>query len=480
MIRQFHTLVIQCVLIFVFIVMGFFSRAQQPAHFILGEEQFKGIQIYDIIQDDQLNYLFATSDGIYYFDYYKYHRIECANAKSLVVFNFVKNSQGSIYCNNLNNQVFCIKGKTCSLFYEIGLQEASSDVSLLIDKHDNIYIGTKRIIVINRNGNVLNRISVKGYLGEPLLLENNKVIYHVGNTNSLVVCINGRNNSSLLKVSTKVSFSEIVLRFFKFNGKVCAVDLKSRQLFSFDEQTYELVPLGSNEAFERGFFIRTYSTNGTLWVAGMIQGVSFLKEHILSKPNAVFFEDYFISNVFADKEGNILLGTFDKGIIVIPDMNVPDVIDTFEDDPVTSINLKSDSALYMGTSKGRLLKYEAGKIGAVSQDGKRPIEGVYTKKYSKYLIYDDGIIRFMDKGTEMSTNAVTASLKDAVIIDEQNFYLATNNGVIHYWFAGKNTWEYTWVEGLRIRTYAIDYSTAHKLIYVSSSDGVFALNLQHK
>ena len=43
--------------------------AQQPAYFILGEEQFRGIQVYDVIQDKEQNYWFATNEGIYYYDY---------------------------------------------------------------------------------------------------------------------------------------------------------------------------------------------------------------------------------------------------------------------------------------------------------------------------------------------------------------------------------------------------------------------------
>ena len=32
--------------------------AQQPAYFILGEAELKGLQIYDVIQDQHDNYLF--------------------------------------------------------------------------------------------------------------------------------------------------------------------------------------------------------------------------------------------------------------------------------------------------------------------------------------------------------------------------------------------------------------------------------------
>jgi ligand-binding sensor domain-containing protein len=62
--------------------LGSILNAQQPAYFVLGENHFKGVQIYDVIQDKQLNYWFATNEGLYIFDFYTYKKIECDEAKS--------------------------------------------------------------------------------------------------------------------------------------------------------------------------------------------------------------------------------------------------------------------------------------------------------------------------------------------------------------------------------------------------------------
>lgn len=454
-------------------------KGQQPAHFMLGEDEFKGIQIYDIIQDNDLNYWFATNDGVYYFDYYKYHRIDCQDAKSLVVFNFIKDNEGTIYCNNLNNQVFQIKNKKCSLFYEIPLEDARSDVSLIVDGQGNVLVGSKKIILINHAGKVLRKFPVSGYLGQPLLLKENKVIYHIASTDTLIVYFNHNFSKCLLWEQGKGKSATGCLRFFQFNQKTFAVDIKSRFLFEFLPTEFKLLPLGTNEAFERGVFIHTYSVNEALWITGTLHGVSYVKNNILDHSNGTFFEDYFISEVFMDAEGSILLGTFDRGVIVIPDLSIPDVINSFQDDPVTSLNLKSDSTLFMGTSKGRLLKYENNKIATISQSGERPIEGIYTTNESKYVIYDDGGIRFLDYKTGKNTTSIKFSLKDAVLVDEKNWYLATNTGVIHYQMIRDGEWEHNWIDFLRMRTYSIDYNHVYQLVYVSTSDGVFAINKQH-
>ena len=72
----------------------------------MGQSQFKGVQIYDVIQDHDLNYWFATNEGLYVYDFYKYEKINCDEDKSNSVFGFKINKEGTIFCSNLNNQIF--------------------------------------------------------------------------------------------------------------------------------------------------------------------------------------------------------------------------------------------------------------------------------------------------------------------------------------------------------------------------------------
>ena len=93
-----------------FILLSFQSvYCQQPSYFKLGEKQFEGVQIYDVIQDRQLNYWFATDQGFYKYDSYDFEKIECGDMKGLSAFGFVKNNDGDIFCYNLNHQILKIK-----------------------------------------------------------------------------------------------------------------------------------------------------------------------------------------------------------------------------------------------------------------------------------------------------------------------------------------------------------------------------------
>ena len=63
---------------------------------MLGEEQFRGTQIYDVIQDKNLNYYFSTNEGIYLYNFYNFTKLNCNKSKSTSVFNFVISKQGMV------------------------------------------------------------------------------------------------------------------------------------------------------------------------------------------------------------------------------------------------------------------------------------------------------------------------------------------------------------------------------------------------
>src|SRR5688572_30595871 len=100
-----------------------FLHAQQPSYFILGKEQFEGVQIYDVIQDHQKNYWFATDQGFYVYNSHTFEKIDCEGMKGLSAFGFVITKTGTIFCHNLNHQILKIENHHCSVFYELSEAE---------------------------------------------------------------------------------------------------------------------------------------------------------------------------------------------------------------------------------------------------------------------------------------------------------------------------------------------------------------------
>ncbi len=450
--------------------------AQQPAYFILGENQFKGVQIYDAIQDNDLNYWFATNEGLYLFNHYTYEKIECDKAKSNSIFNFVMDSKGIIYCNNLNNQVFQIKNKTCSLFYELKADETNSDISLAITTDNNVLIGAKKIIELTQQGAEINRISLRGhYLSQPYTDKNLNIIYHLAACDSVLVFSKSKISTRKLILTSGSIQKNDVLKFFRVKSTTYAIKLKAKTLYKFNTETFELSELPKNEAFERSKSIRLYSTDDLLWIAGTLPGALLLSDQLVSKKNNLFYQDYFISNIYKDREGNILLSTFDKGVLVIQDMKIPDVIRSFKDDPVTAIQYDSEFGLLLGSSKGKLMSYKNETLELINDKGNRPIERLYNNSDLPLVLFDDGHIRAYNKKNKSINNVYEASLKDAVIVSEKQFYLGTNRGIIKCNWNGGTTFDCQFLKQFTFRIYTMALNTISGNLYASTSNGLFKI-----
>jgi hypothetical protein len=446
--------------------------AQQPAYFILGEEQFRGIQIYDVIEDKDLNYLFATNEGIYYYNHNSYEKLDCEPAKSNAFFNFIINDAGTIYCHNLNNQIFRIDGRQCKLFYELRAEEGTSDIGLSMADDGNLLISAKKIIAVNKNGVPMSQINLgKSYIGPPFTLKNGGVQFHYGSADSVCIYSSGKFRQYPLN-----HHPIGVLKFFNLNNQSYALNLYSKTLYTYNQERRQLTAFPQNNLFNREHPVRIYETGNHIWAAFSLPGVSFISGPAALANPPVCYPDYFISTVYKDHEGNILLGTFDKGVLVVPDVNVPDVIHPFKDDPVTAMYSHPVKGLMLGTSKGNLYHYINRTLTPITQQGSHPIEGIYGGPGARLVIFDDGHIQ----GYEYVTGGVHLmadySLKDAAIISNNEFYLGTNLGIFKGIKNASGSYGLTLVKNLGQRIYSLEYNPQNACIYTSTASGLYLLD----
>ena len=450
------------------------TKAQQPSYFSFAEEQFRGVQIYDVIQDKNLNYWFATNEGLFYFDYYTYEKIECDKAKGNSVFNFVMSKEGTIYCHNLNNQLFEIKGKQLRLFYELLDDERSSDLSLTIASDGNLIVGAKKIIVLNKQGTKLNRYDIsRNYLGPPFTNQEGEIQFHLHSSDSIIIYSFGKISKHQLKTPTITQNS--VLKFYQIGDSHYAIDLKTKTQYRYNPQNFELTSILENPIFARSESVRIYETTNEIWVTGTLPGIAIVNNQNTSITQTIYYPNYFISDVYKDREGNILLSTFDKGILVIPDLKIPDVINSFYDDPITSLYSDSEMGLMMGSSKGKLMNYKENTLNILDDKGKRPIEILSGNKNSNIFLFDNGKIRAYNKLTKTIIDIMEASLKDVTVGLDNNFYFGTNRGIMKLSTNSKGTYTTELVASMNQRIYSLEYNLNDSCLYTSTASGFYCV-----
>lgn len=450
--------------------------AQQPSYFVLGEDLFKGIQVYDVIQDDKQNYWYATNDGIFCFNGLSFERIECWDAKSNSVFNFVRDKQGIIYCHNLNNQIFKIQNKKATLFYELNEDEGGTDVSLSIDSKGHLLVSSKQVLVIDKSGKPYKRFnSFLHYISQPFKTEDGSIFYHLSGTDSLLFYKDDHFFIKEFKTDRLKNKNINVLKFFKFNNKINVLDLTSKKSYNFNLQKLEIIELEENPIYKQSESVRIYETKKGIWVVGTKHGIIFVDKKHPQNPK-LLYTSYFISDVYEDVEGNVLLSTFDKGVLVISNINTPDVINSFLNDPVTYLYSFSKDKLILGTSKGQLLSYQNGIIQTIKNSGTRPIGIIKGNQKSPWIIFDDSYIRAYNPFSCQTIDIHEASLKAIVFISPKLFYIGTNRGVFSCKIINNTDFTVEPILNLQNRVHSMEYDSINDLIYISTANGLILLD----
>lgn len=453
---------------------------QQPAYFVLGEEQFKGLQVYDVIQDRQDNYLFSTNEGLFYYDFLHFEQIGCDLAKSNAMFNFVADQSGTIYCSNLNHQIFRIKDKECSLFYTLLPDEDSPDLSLVCTQEGELLACSKKVIRLSKAGEVVERVSTAtAAWGRPFMTPKGKIILHYPETDSILQFHEGRFSVHELSGIRARQEEGFAFHFFAVEDQVYAFEVIGKQVFAVQDSSFVLQLLPESYMMDRSQPLRLYQTGKSTWMAGSLPGVVWLQGRLERIPPVLHYAKHFISDVFQDREGNILLGTFDHGIMVIPDPAIPDVINGIADDPFTSLHIaRSSGELYLGTTRGNLLQLKDGELRPLLQDGNRPVEGIFGSNASERLIFQGGEqIMFLDPVDGKSPIGVEAALKDAVFVREDLAFLATSRGIFRCEWTSAKLPEATLLPDFEFRIHHMVIDMPGNALVASTSRGLYHIPL---
>ncbi len=439
---------------------------------MLGEDVFEGVQIYDVIQDNAMNYWIATDNGVYKYDSYTFSKAECDGVQALSVFGFVKNQTGTIYCYNLNNQVLQIRDGVYSLFYELKPEERSPDIYLSITAQNELLVLTKTALLFSENGKPVPAAPIRrNYYGFPFLTAGGQTISHIANSDSLLLCEKGKFKTVKLRTGDGGPLSG-VLNFFTLSGETYAISTAGKTIYAFNSVDYSLTPRAITELDNSKEVFRIYNENNQVWAAGVISGVRVLQGDGSFVLSGKYFAQYLISDVYRDMEGNLLLGTFNHGILVVPNAATNDVLEIPGDHSLVSIHTDDQLGLLMGTDNGRMLSYKDGTCSTLSGPGSRPLQSVFSWPGFPFVMFDNGNISALNKTTGAIVPLCPGSLKDAVQVDDSTFYLALNMGLSKVTWLGGDRFTCAPVGALQQRCYAVEFSVDDQLLYVASSGGV--------
>lgn len=403
--------------------------SQSPAHFKLGENELAGMDIYDIFQDEELNYWIASDNGLYKFDGYEFSQIECPGMLSPSLFNIVSDKKSSIYCHNLSGQIFRIKDDSCSLYYEIPDSLMTATLDIKINSEGRFFIITHRLFELLPNK------TLKFYQKYKLSWIE---FYNSDSADVAAIGMGSRGeivNIELIDDAIKITELTVFPEDHPPLLKMAVIDTE-KDLYGIEAFTGTIYKLEGDRMVmistieTHGYMSRIFSTKDNFWLQNTSLGITQFKT--LNQPNAnqvVSFKDNKISCYLEDNEGNVIFGTFKDGIIVIP----PSQLFTIDIGELEGkINLLCngpDETIFFGTNDGI--------IGTVTPEGivsQFPLRTSSTIEFMEYFKHENVFLvsgsakLLFDLKSLNVLKAQLGSIKDFTPLADKKYLIGTNVG----------------------------------------------------
>ena len=457
-------------ILIVFLLFSLRCYSQEPSHFIIGEKELSGVNVYDIFHDDKGDYWIATNNGLYKYDCFEFSRIPIEKAKSNSVFAFKLDKNKELYCHNFAGQIFKIKNDSALLVFQVPPEEIFRSLDYGFTKGN-------RMTIISKN------------------------VFFPKDSNEIV----------LLQDKDRAP----PFQFFNYKDELyfIALQYQTLKVFHVEEEKTVFITEITNRSFDTPRAIETangvaiYNNREGLligWFDGEKivktdewKGQKELKSILFSlgedlfittgtggiynseRPDEVYFQNNIISCFIEDNEGNKLAGTFGEGILVIPNMDVKNLL--FDNRATKAAKICDlNGELYVGTKKGELFKIHNNKPIGLIVDSKVQIELLESMPSENKLMFNSSIMIIYDPETKKKENIGVGSPKSLMEVFPQEYLFSTNDGLLWYDPQGRNRHNHSLefknglahITNFNERSYAACYDTINRIFYAGNVLGL--------
>jgi hypothetical protein len=448
-------------------------RAQVPTHFYIGQNELANIDIYTILKSKNNELFIGTNEGLYYYAYDRFQRIkDYPNQKGASFFSLVENAQGQIFSCNLNGQVFEVTKQAIDLYCTIPNENLGINSVITIDDNNDLLFSSNGVVQVQRDTVqvVFNNSSGHAQNLEYARLKHGYTSIFNKKIDEIVHCKKGEYQVEKISMFSDKPFNQVYGFPLLIGG----------QRVGFDRTTFFGVDKPIYSEFNESAQLTVVSENEVLLASSKSGLYSVYLENDSIKIKSRLFPKTFISKIFVDDESNMYLGTFGKGVIVVPHSEMEYYQTANEENAIRSIVVHGDELFYTDLNKGIIRQS--------------------LKNNDSELIFNSGLVKDirvfyienanLDEG-QLYPNLIHAfshpkSLFELGVIKdvkktEDDLMIATSVGLYKTKMSGRsNLWEsrnnYYRFKGLKERFQHLGYDLENKAAYISTSSGLSILD----
>jgi ligand-binding sensor domain-containing protein len=420
-----------------FIAYSYLSIAQQPSYYRVGEEEFSGIDIYGLLQDQEGFIWICSNNGLFRYNGYEYQRFDHPEMKNQSVFNPKLDLNGTFYCNNLSGQFFKFQGDSLSLFYTLPDSLKSSNILFDFDDQNQMVISARNLYLKTRSDSLKVLLKLNGIQTNISKDTDGGLILYNLNSFEILKLKNGELTRPKFADTSSLHFPEFspYLQFMRLDEKLYALNSYFTDFAIYvDEQWYQPNPKIS--AQERPVSLGLINEKG-IWLAYQNKGARAYDLKGKARYNGeVLFPDYQLSAAIIDQEDNLWLGTIGKGILIIPDIDVVDFnnIPTIEEDDIKSITSAGNNTVFFSGFKGKIYKSQGLELKEIFQHDEK-LEFIHYLEYDSSMLFNNHHGDFKSGKFTKTRRYSTSSIKDIHPLSKSEFLVATNMRAYLYSFA---------------------------------------------
>ncbi|MFC4817505.1 sensor histidine kinase [Flavobacterium sp. GCM10023249] len=447
-----------------FLLFTWFCFAQQPSHYIIGDDELAGVNIYSALQGKDNTVWLSTNTGLFAYDGTVFTLLPMQEIKDQSLFGLTQDRTGKIYCHNLSGQVLTVENNTLKVFCQIPERLISGSMFVAFDNQNQLVVSCKDLIRFNRKKTKFEVIfDFKEDIAEKLTQDEKASIFF-WNEGFQFQWHDGRIKKGTVAIP-KLSLIQNHAYYKKGKGFLYFANLSNKAILQTERQLKTIAfAMPENQSVTYRPLIGEHKD--LVWLAGSKNGVyCFQSNGTPLFNNSKLFSDFFISSYLEDREGNVWLCTFGKGIVLIPNMEVTDYSNAsiLEHDDLSQITKKGNLVFFGGTS-GRVFQLKKGAISLLRCDFNKVEFLEYAPKSEKMFVND----RVFD--AELKKEVLKNDFHKYGVFENQkndSVFYVTRSGLFLLNPKNKNH-----TLGYSTRTYGLYNDEPNGVLWLSSSTGL--------
>lgn len=424
-----------------------FIWAQEPSNVVIGADFFEEMDIYSLLEDEAKNIWITTDHGLFRYDGYEFVRFDNKDQKSNSLLELTMDDNGGIYCVNLQGQIFKLEDDSLHIHFQVPDSLLGNMVYIYFDNNNQLTVSSEKLFVVTQNKSI-------------------RIIHNYKQGTNFFVDKFAKNKEGTLM---SVTYNGDEIAYFNDNNFKLEVDTffpelpKHTYFMMIINESYEMIAFYHNSIVykkEKKGWVKMnidlalkdplcfLSNQDQIWFLDLKKGayVTDINGQLLFGGKKIL-SDYYLSCFLEDKEGNIWLGTFKKGLLFIPNVKVL----SYNKHPLLNkvdlscLNKGKAKEVYLGGCSGTVFHVDTAlEVRKIMDVYKMKISNMFSFEKERLLVLNDYLIELKDNSRFNSVEIkdeglLFSAIKDIQRVGENELLLACLNGLCYLNIGATNT-----------------------------------------